>query len=542
MQHALLHRSLPLRPLRPLALATSLLLCAVPLAAQEQAEPTAAEAANPAEPGTAQTPQTPQLPLALAAQLSPSSLAGDSARKQLLTALYTMLSEHPDVRKSRAALESAGHDVHTAQGERWPKFKVGTSQGNASIAQSQKRESYTAINAEVRMALFDGGAIDAGIRSAESTEAAQGSVLYTTRQNLLLDALTALLELHRFDTKARIAAESADTIGQLTRVEERRAELGAVGRNDLRQAASRRASALAQQHALQAQRSDAMARFVRFYNYAPGTALPDPQVPTHWLPASENAAQQASEQQSAELQEIAHTIAKAEAEVERAKAQRFPTLSAVVAHTRDPKGVLYTDGTRYGLELNWNFGNGFEMRDRILKALNELQAQQAQQEAVRRQVHEAASSSWGRWQAGREREAQLSDAVREARGAFEGYRRLLQVGRGSLSQVLDAQLDMQRLMLDEADALYDQRINTLRLVRTTGQLLPASLPAQWLDQLFANAATSAQYQPGRTPAAGSTEPTPLTAVQQLPLRLDPRLDPLLLALPAYQSTSQAVRW
>ncbi len=43
----------------------------------------------------------------------------------------------------------------------------------------------------------------------------------------------------------QLAAESANIIGQLVRVEERRAELGAVGRNDLRQAASRRASALA---------------------------------------------------------------------------------------------------------------------------------------------------------------------------------------------------------------------------------------------------------------------------------------------------------
>ena len=119
MTHALLLRSTPMRPLHPLVLAASLLLCAAPLAAQAQTEPAAADSAATAEPST--TP-SPQLPLTLAAQLSPGSLAGDSARKQLLTALYTMLSEHPDVRKSRAALESAGHDVHTAQGERWPKF------------------------------------------------------------------------------------------------------------------------------------------------------------------------------------------------------------------------------------------------------------------------------------------------------------------------------------------------------------------------------------------------------------------------------------
>lgn len=501
-----------------------------------------------------------ELELLLAPQLSPRSLAGEAAQKQLLTALYAMLSEYPDVRKARSAVDAAGNDVSTAKNARWPSLKIGTSSGNASLAQSQKRESYTAVNAEVRLSLLDGGAIDAGIRSAESTEAAQGSALYSTRQNVLLEGLTALLELHRFDTKARIAAESADIIGQLARVEERRAELGAVGRNDLRQAASRRASALAQQHALQSQRMDAQARFVRYFNYTPSvTALPQLQIPSNWMPVDEAAALQASELQSSELKEIAHVIERAQAEVDRSKAQRWPTLSAVVAHTRDPKSVLYNDGTRYGLELNWNFGNGFELRDRILKALNELQAQQAQQEAVRRQVHEAAAAAWGRWQAGRDREMQLSDAVREARGAFEGYRRLLQVGRGSLSQVLDAQLDMQRLMLDEADAIYDQRINALRLVRTTGQLLPTELPPHWLDQLFAQGARPLPPSSSGTPAVPSvpgnvepgtapTNPSPpvstisVATAQRLPLQLAPRLDPVMLAAPPYQDTRYAVRW
>jgi len=501
-----------------------------------------------AAPVTIPAPKAPStLPLQLAPQLTPGSLADNQSQRQLLQALHEMLNAHPDVLKARSALESAGHDLNSAKGARWPSFKAGTSSGTASIAQGQRRESYTAINAEVRMSLLDGGAIGAGIRSAEEMEAAQDSVLYSTRQNVLLEALTALLELHRFERKAQVAAESAAIIGQLAHVEQRRAELGAVGRNDLRRAASRQASALAEQHALQAQRLDALARFTRYFNYTPtGTALPDLQVPAYWLPANEPAALLAAENHSSELRESRHMIERATAEVERSKAQRFPTLAGVVAHTKDPKGVLYNAGTRYGVELNWNFGNGFELRDRILKAINELQAQEAQQEAVRRQVQETASASWGRWQAGREREAQLSGAVREARSAFDGYRRLLEVGRGSLSQVLDSQLEMQRLMLDEADARYDQRINGLRLIRTTGQLLPAQLPDQWLDRLFAapadgsppSALASAAY-----PGAGAA-PTPsiAPAAQPLQLRLEARLSSTLPAAPQNLTTNHALRW
>ncbi|GAB2459846.1 hypothetical protein GCM10027082_08480 [Comamonas humi] len=548
-----------------LHLSTGALALAAPILAQAQDEPAPPEpplaallADGPDSDAQNPAPTPPTTPLQLAQQLTPGSVAGNVAQKQFLEALYTLLTEHPDVLKARSAVESAGHDLNSAKGARWPSFKVGTSAGNASIAQGQRRESYTAVNAEVRMNLLDGGAISAGIRSAESMESAQGSMLYSTRQNVLLEALTALLELHRFETKARIAAESAEIIGQLARVEERRAELGAVGRNDLRQAASRRASALAQQHALQSQRMDAQARFTRYFNYTPSSrGLPDPQVPAPWMPASEQAALNAAEEQSSELREIGHLIERAEAEVERSKAQRWPTLAAVVAHTRDPKSVLYVDGTRYGLELNWNIGNGFELRDRILKAINELQAQQAQQENVRRQVHETASAAWGRMQAGRQREAQLHDAVREARAAFEGHRRLLEVGRGNLQHVLDAQLDMQRFMLDEADAIYDQRINELRLARTTGQLLPRQRSERWLDELFAQPTPSAlRPQPGArltapatpavvaAPPAGIAPPPPFPnmTVQRVPLRLDTRLDPQLLAQPQAPLTTTAARW
>lgn len=525
-----------------------------PVAAQNTGDSLAASVLVAAHSLPAQGTATPSTapPLQLAQQLTPGSLAVNQSQKQLLQAVYEMLDAHPEVLKARAALESAGHDLNSAKNARWPSFKVGTSSGNASIGQGQRRESYTAINAEVRMNLLDGGAIGAGIRSAQGMEAAQDSVLYSARQNVLLEALTALLELHRFERKAQVAGESAETIGQLAHVEQRRAELGAVGRNDLRRAASRRASALAQQHELQSQRMDAIARFTRYFNYSPtGKTLPELQVPDYWMPASEQAALQASETHSSELRESRHLIEKATAEVERSKAQRFPTLAGVVAQTKDPKGVIYNEGTRYGLELNWNFGNGFELRDRILKAINELQAQEAQQEAVRRQVQEAASAAWGRWQAGREREAQLTDAVREARTAFEGYRRLLEVGRGSLAQVLDAQLDMQRLMLDEADALYDQRINGLRLVRTTGQLLPRELPEHWLDRLFDQPTLS--RIPGPVPAAPAPAPAyagatpehtnpPLLLTQRLQLRLETRLDARLHALPDNAPINHALRW
>lgn len=448
--------------------------------------------------GVVQAQATPSLQLAT--RLTVTSLADDAARRQLLAALGEMLDQHPDIQQARAALQAAGYDIDTAKGERWPSFQIGTDSG--SIETPRGRESYNALNAEARLNLLDAGAISAGIRSAEASEQAQLQVMHGTRQNVLLEALTALLELQRHERKAGIAAESADIVGQLARIEERRAQLGAVGRNDLRQAASRQASARAQQLAMESLRQEAQARFARYFRFTPQPQrLPALQVPGQWLPANEAQAQQAAEANSAELRELDGAIAAAQAEVDRAKAERFPTVQAVVSHAYDPEGVLSNDGTRYGVELNWNFGNGFELRDRVRKALTELQSQQSAQEGVRRQVQEAASAGYSRVRAGRARAAELASAVAEAEAAFQGRRRLHEAGRGNLSQVLDAQLDLQNLLLEQADALYDLQLAELQLARTTGQLLPFGVQGEWLAALF--------FTPGMPQAA------PGQAVQQL---------------------------
>ena len=431
----------------------------------------------------AQSPNRPAQGLELAQRLEPSSLADSSARTQLLDALAVMLSTHPEIQQAKANLQTAGLEVDMARSVRWPNFKVGTQSGSTDT--NHGKESYNTINAEVRLNLLDAGSMSAGIQAAESFAQSQTEVVQGTRQNILLEALTALLELQRYAQKALIAQESASIVGQLARIEERRAELGAVGRNDLRQAASRQASARAQQLGQEALQQEAQARFVRYFRFTPAAQwLPTLTVPTAWLPANENAASEAAQASSTELHELDGLIAQANAEIDRSKADRFPTVQAVVNHTYDPKGVVYNDGTRMGVELNWNFGNGFELQDRVRKAVTELQAQQAKQDSLRRQVQESASASWSRVQAGQARTASLTEAVDEARAAFEGRRRLLEAGRGNLSQVLDAQLDMQNLLQESTDAHFDLKIAQLQLVRTTGTLLPQQAGSAWLAPLF----------------------------------------------------------
>src|SRR5690606_14495550 len=149
-----------------------------------------------------------------------------------------------------------------------------------------------------------------------------------------------------------------------------------------------------------------------------------------------------------ELAEARGKVERAQALADQAAASIYPTLEAVVVKTKDPSGVSPSEPTRVGLELNWNFGNGFDQQTRTKSALAEVSNQEAKLEGVRQNLVELTASSWGRTVSGREREKQLREAVSESGQAFRGRRRMLEFGRETLLNVLDAQVDYYSLLLD----------------------------------------------------------------------------------------------
>jgi len=157
----------------------------------------------------------------------------------------------------------------------------------------------------------------------------------------------------------------------------------------------------------------------------------------------------------------------------------------VLVKSKDPRGVSPQDPTRTALELTWNFGSGFDRQLRVKSALAEVDNQEAKLDGVKRNLFELTTGAWARSVSGRERERQLMEAVSTSGQAFRGRRRLMEFGRETLPNVLDAQLDYYNLLFDYIDAAFDQRITELRLARTTGELrIDLEGSNTWVDRIF----------------------------------------------------------
>lgn len=422
-----------------------------------------------------------------ARRLSTPSIGAASYAQRVKQALVALSQEYPEVQTAQAAANTSSFSVDAAKKARFPRFKMGTASGNYnSGAANAKTENYTVLTAEARVSLIDGGAMSAAVRAAEAGNQADDEAVVTTSQKVVLDALTAYLQVQRFDLKKQIARKSTEVVAELSKAEARRVALGAAGENDLNMAAARRASVAARESDFQAQRDEAVAKFNTYFKFTPNTdSLPVLAAPALWRIASHEEALRRAEERSTEIAEAKGRVARAQALVDQQEASIYPTVDAVLVKSKDPRGVSPQDPTRAAFELNWNFGNGFDRQLRLKSALAEVANQEAKLEGVKLNLLELTSASWARTVSGRERERQLMEAVSTSGQAFRGRRRLMEFGRETLPAVLDAQLDYYNLLFDYVDAVFDLRISELRLARTTGELrIEPEAGNAWIDRIF----------------------------------------------------------
>lgn len=425
-----------------------------------------------------------------ATTLSGKTLGAVGYGDQVKRAILVMAQDHPEVLAAQASLASGGFDAEAAKRGRYPRLSVATASGRSTTFISQNNSvsrPFTAVTASARATLLDAGGLSARVRVADANINALEEGLRSTVQKVMLDGITAYMQVLRFDLKKRIAAKSTQVLDEMTRAEQRKVDLGATGQSDARLAASRRAGAAAKRQEFDALLTDALAKFETYFKFPPNpSALPALAVPKAWRTPTLSEALQAAEANSAELAEAKARVARANAVVDREKSARFPTLDGVISKSSDNRG-LTVEPTRAALELNFNVGNGFDLQTRVKAALVDVAAQEAKVEASRANVVEVTSGSWSRTQSGLERVKQLSDAASEANAAYQSKRRLLAFGREVLTNVLDAQLEHYNLLLDLVDAVVDLRIAEFRLARTAGRLLvtPDGDNA-WVNQVVTN--------------------------------------------------------
>ncbi|MFQ5567622.1 MAG: TolC family outer membrane protein, partial [Paracoccaceae bacterium] len=143
----------------------------------------------------------------------------------------------------------------------------------------------TSVSLSFVQPLYTGGQVENATEAAETRITAQEAALIATEQQILLDAVTAFVDVRRDNELVVIARNNVRVLTEQLRAARERFEVGEVTRTDVEQARSRLAAARSRLAATKGALANAREAYRRVVGEYPGELQPPPPLPD--LPADQ---------------------------------------------------------------------------------------------------------------------------------------------------------------------------------------------------------------------------------------------------------------
>jgi adhesin transport system outer membrane protein len=329
----------------------------------------------------------------------------------------------------------------------------------------------------VKQLLYDFGQGGAGISRAKAGLARAESELAAVKQDIVLQGLTAYLDVLRNQERVRLARESEKRIMELTGIEETLVNKGAGLASDVLQAKSQLAGARAQLVRAQGQLALSRNRFLAVFGQEPTeellSTLTPPVTPFDKTPSSLEEAEKAASENSIELMVAQFNVEMARQDVSGAKAGYFPQVHLVGEAEREnnDQGVSGERKELRGMvEMTWDIFSGGKQQALAREARSALTDHQLRQEDLRKRVEEKVSGAWQDLLTTRDNAALLRDQalILEEFLALAKRERLL--GTRSLLDVLNGEVGHLNALSEAVSAETDRAIALYNLFYAMGSL------------------------------------------------------------------------
>jgi TolC family type I secretion outer membrane protein len=333
--------------------------------------------------------------------------------------------------------------------------------------------------------VYAGGTTEAEIKQAKHEVSAERARLMTTEQGVLLDAVTAYMDVFREEAVLRLNINNEQVLSRQLQATRDRFNVGEVTRTDVAQAESRLARATAERIQAEGDLEVSRAFFEQIVGAKP-TVVPNPGYPAV-LPAEMDEAVNLARAGNPAVISATFDERAARAFIEAAKGELLPSVDLVGDASRSrnqgtPDRTV--DDITVTAELTVPIYQQGAVSSRIREAIQLASESQLQVEEARRAAIEDAKSGFEQLLTARASIQSREAEVRAAKIALEGVEQEAAVGSRTVLDVLDAEqelLDAQvSLVLDQRDAI----VTSYELLAAVGRLTARelSLPVDLYDQ------------------------------------------------------------
>lgn len=402
----------------------------------------------------------------------------------LAEALSLTYETNPDIAAARASLRGTDESVPQALSNWRPEVEINSSYGirkrdrefASNAPDIENTDQPQTVSLSITQNLFRGFRTLSETDQARNQVAAGRADLITREQDVLLQAVTAYMNVKRDRAILELRQNNVRVLQQQQSATRDRFEVGELTRTDTAQADSRLASAIADETTARGNLDTSIADYVEVVGRVPGV-LEAPEVPAG-LPATEQDAIELARTNNPSVVASDFTERAARDNVDVTAGELLPTLS-LSGELEENKDILGSD-TRTSeqsvtLNLSVPLYQSGEVYSRIREAKHVANQRLLEFSEEARQAQEQARSSWAALQSARARITSLQASVDAQQIAFEGVQQEAQVGSRTVLDVLDAEQELLNARVSLVQAQRDLIVTSYQLLSATGRLTALDL-------------------------------------------------------------------
>ena len=420
--------------------------------------------------------------VALLAFLGVSATTADA--ESLREALAQTYETNPELASERAGLRATDESVPQALSNWRPEVEIDSSYGlrkrdrdfNTSAPDIKNTDQLQTISLNVSQNLFRGFRTLSETDRAQNLVAAGRADLITTEQSVLLQAVTAYINVVRDRVILSLRENNVRVLEQERQATADRFEVGELTRTDVAQAGSRLAQSVSERTEAQGNLDSSSADYVEVIGTAPGV-LERPTLPAGLPSTEEDAVNQAKTNNPDVVSQDFSERADRD-NIDLIAGELLPTLSLAGELERN-KDVLGADTvtTEQSVTLNltvplYQAGDVYSRIRAAKQSANQSLLSLAEEE---RQAQESARQSWADLKSASSRIVSGEAEVSAQEIAFEGVQQEAQVGSRTVLDVLDAEQELLDARVDLVVAQRDEIVAAYQVLQAIGRLTAQDL-------------------------------------------------------------------
>jgi len=382
--------------------------------------------------------------LAVFASFAPSS----ASALTLDQALASAYEYSPRIDAERARLRATDEEVPIAKSGYRPDIgasaDIGYRATDVSPGPTTERKP-RGYGVSITQPIFRGFQVTNAVSQAESLVRAGRETLRVVEQEILLEAVTAFMDVVRDQAIIRLNENNLKVLSEELKATQDRFAVGEVTRTDVAQSEARRADAVAQLDQARANLQTSRAAFERTVGL-PATGLVEPSLKMSMLPASQNEAVSIGTQENPNIVGALYNEQAARFNVDRIRGALLPQIQVEGDYTDrfgESQGIRETETAQVvGRVTVPIYQQGGIVHAQVRQAKHEHLARLQDIEQARVVVKANVIAAWSQLLGARAQLESAKAAVEANQTALTGVREEERVGQRTLIEVLNAQQEL----------------------------------------------------------------------------------------------------